>query len=171
MAGFWHDEAAGAWLAEMRSTAYAFALADGGATLRHLHWGAPLPRAALAGLLTTATDDMPRCELRLSQGRERPDEYVPWGGLRYDEPSLKAEFGDGTRGVEWRVAGHRVTRQGPVSTLEVDLADTAYPQRVGGRESGDVVEPDARRVSRGRHQIVRETSGQELSGIVIKDFR
>ena len=51
MAGFWHDEAAGAWLIEMRSTAYAFGLADGGTALRHLHWGAPLPRAALAGLL------------------------------------------------------------------------------------------------------------------------
>jgi len=73
---------------------------------------------------------MPRHERQLSLGRERPDEYVPWGGLRYDEPSLKAEFGDGTRSVEWRVTGHRVTRQGPVSTLEVDLADTAYPLRV-----------------------------------------
>jgi hypothetical protein len=29
--------------------------------------------------------------------RERPDEYVPWGGLRYDEPPLNAEFADGTR--------------------------------------------------------------------------
>ena len=130
MAGIWHDEAAGAWLAEMRSTAYAFGLADGGAALRHLHWGAPLPREALAGLLAEATGPMPRRERQLSLSRERPDEYVPWGGLRYDEPSLKAEFGDGTRGVEWHVTGHRVTRQGPVSTLEVDLADTAYPLRV-----------------------------------------
>jgi alpha-galactosidase len=130
VAGIWHDEAAGAWLAEMRSTAYAFGLADGGAALRHLHWGAPLARAALAGLLTAGTGEMPRHERRLSLGRERPDEYVPWGGLRYDEPSLKAEFGDGTRSVEWRVTGHRVTREGPVCTLEVDLADPAYPLRV-----------------------------------------
>jgi alpha-galactosidase len=130
VAGIWHDEAAGAWLAEMRSTAYAFGLADGGAALRHLHWGAPLPREALAGLLAEAAGPMPRRERQLSLSRERPDEYVPWGGLRYDEPSLKAEFGDGTRGVEWHVTGHRVTRQGPVSTLEVDLADTAYPLRV-----------------------------------------
>ena len=130
MAGIWHDEAAGAWLAEMRTTAYAFGLADGGAALRHLHWGAPLPREALAGLLTAATGEMPRHERQLSLARERPDEYVPWGGLRYDEPSLKAEFGDGTRSVEWRVTGHRVTRQGPASTLEVDLADTAYPLQV-----------------------------------------
>ena len=127
MAEIWHDEAAGAWLAEMRSTAYAFGRADDGTALRHLHWGAPLARAALPGLLATAAGPMPRREHRLSLGRERPDEYVPWGGLRYDEPSLKAEFGDGTRSVEWRVAGHRQTREGPVSTLEVDLADTAYP--------------------------------------------
>jgi alpha-galactosidase len=130
VAGIWHDEAAGGWLLEMRSTAYAFGLADGGAALRHAHWGAPLPRAALAGLLAAAAGQMPRQERRLSLGRERPDEYVPWGGLRYDEPSLKAEFGDGTRSVEWRVADHRVTCEGPACTLEVDLADTAYPLRV-----------------------------------------
>src|SRR3984957_8143046 len=130
VAGIWHDAAAGAWLAEMRSTAYAFGLADGGAALRHLHWGAPLPHEALAGLLAAATGEMPRYERQLSLGRERPDEYVPWGGLRYDEPSLKAECGDDARIVEWRVTGHRITRQGSVCTLEVDLADTAYPLRV-----------------------------------------
>jgi alpha-galactosidase len=128
VAEIWHDAATGAWLAEMRSTAYAFGLADGGAALRHLHWGAPLPRAALAGLLDTATAPVSRREQQLSMAPgERPDEYVPWGGLRFDEPSVKAEFGDGTRGVEWRFAGHRVSRQGPAVTLEVDLADTGYP--------------------------------------------
>jgi alpha-galactosidase len=127
MAGFWHDEAAGGWLAEMESTAYAFGLAGDGTALRHLHWGAPLPRQALAGLLAAASGAMPRHEAQLSLVRERPDEYVPWGGLRYDEPSLKAEFADGTRNVEWRVAGHRISRQGRSSTLEVDLTDTGYP--------------------------------------------
>jgi alpha-galactosidase len=130
MAGFWHDEAAGAWLAEMESTAYAFGLADDGTALRHLHWGGPLPRAALAGLLATAAGEMPRQERQLSMARERPDEYVPWGGLRFDEPSLRAEFADGTRNVEWRVTGHRISRQRPASTLEVDLADTGYPLAV-----------------------------------------
>jgi alpha-galactosidase len=127
MAGFWHDETAGAWLAEMESTAYAFGLADDGSALRHLHWGGPLPREALSGLLS-ASGEMSRYERRqLNSALERPDEYVPWGGLRFDEPSLKAEFADGTRNVEWRVRGHRITRRGPVSTLEVYLADTGYP--------------------------------------------
>jgi len=130
MSGIWHDEAAGTWLLEMRSTAYAFGLADDGAALRHLHWGASLPRAAVAGLHAAAAGEMPRHERRLSIGRARPDEYVPWGSVRYDEPSLKADFADGTRSIEWRYAGQRVTRDGPVTTLEVDLADTAYPLRV-----------------------------------------
>jgi len=55
VAEIWHDAAAGAWLAEMRSTSYAFGLADDGAAVRHLHWGAPLPRAALPGLLASGT--------------------------------------------------------------------------------------------------------------------
>jgi alpha-galactosidase len=127
VADIWHDEAAGAWLLEMRSTSYAFALADGGAALAHLHWGVTLPREVLAGL---ATDGKQRSDRRLSLMRARPDEYVPWGGPRYDEPSLKVDFADGTRGVEWRFTGQRVTRSGPVATLEIDLADTAYPLQV-----------------------------------------
>ena len=131
MAEIWRDEATGAWLAETPSTSYAFGLADGGAALRHLHWGGPLPREALAGLLKTATGSLPRHEQQLSMTpHERPDEYVPWGGLRFDEPSLKADFADGTRGIEWRVADQRVIRQGPVTTLEVSLADPVYQLRV-----------------------------------------
>jgi alpha-galactosidase len=75
-------------------------------------------------------DELPAWRRRLNSGRDRPDEYVPWGGPRYDEPSLKADFPDGTRGIEWRFTGHRVLRRGPASTLEVDLTDTAYPLQV-----------------------------------------
>ena len=61
MADIWHDEAAGAWLVEMRTTSYAFVLADGGAALAHLHWGVTLPREVLAGL---ATDGKQRWDRR-----------------------------------------------------------------------------------------------------------
>ena len=125
MADIWHDEATGAWLVEMRSTCYAFALADDGAALAHLHWGVTLPREVLASLATAGRQQ--QWDRRLSLMRARPDEYVPWGGPRYDEPSLKVDFADGTRGIEWRFAGQRVIRDGPVSTLEIDLADTVYP--------------------------------------------
>ena len=125
LAGIWHDPASGRWLLELRSTSYALGLADDGTALRHLYWGSTLPRAALAGLDTDG--DAWAWRRRIGTGREYPDEYVPWGGPRYDEPSLKADFADGTRGIEWRVAGHRVERDAATCTLEVDLADTAYP--------------------------------------------
>jgi alpha-galactosidase len=144
VADIWHDAEAGTWLVQMRSTAYAFGLAgdafglagdgfglaDDGAAVRHLYWGVTLPGSALPGLLAEGLGDPPARERRLSLSRERPDEYVPWGGLRYDEPSLKAEFADGTRAVEWRYAGQRIGREGAVTTLEIDLADTFYDLRV-----------------------------------------
>jgi alpha-galactosidase len=121
----WHDEAAAAWLLELRSTCYAFALADDGTALRHLYWGPALPRAELAALAAAGRDPGP-WERQHSWGREFPDEYVPWGGLRFDEPSLRAEFADGTRGVQWRFRDHRVTPEPGGYTLELDLADDAY---------------------------------------------
>jgi Glycosyl hydrolase family 36 N-terminal domain/Melibiase len=130
VSGVWHDEAEQAWLLEMRSTGYAFGLVDDGAALRHLCWGAALPRAAVCGLAAAGRAGQSAWERRISWGRELPDEYVPWGGLRFDEPSVKAEFADGTRGVEWRFAGHRVSRRGGASTLELDLTDAAYGLKV-----------------------------------------
>ena len=97
MAGIWHDEAAGAWLLEMRSTAYALGLADGGAALRHLHWGAPLPRAALADLLAAGAgadagprataQPGPRASRRVRPvGRAALRRAVAEGGVRATAP-------------------------------------------------------------------------------------
>jgi alpha-galactosidase len=128
--GVRYDSDEQVWLLEMRSTCYAFGLADDGAAVRHLYWGAALPREALAALAASSRRDPDRWERQHSGAREMADEYVPWGGLRYDEPSLKAEFADGTRAVEWRFTGQRVSRRAGVSTLEVDLTDAAYGLQV-----------------------------------------
>jgi alpha-galactosidase len=124
--GVWHDADGQLWALEMHRTCYAFGLAGGGTAVRHLYWGPALPRAALTGLAASGRDGVSRWEQRINGGQTQPDEYVPWGGLRYDEPSLRAEYADGTRAVEWRFAGQRVTRHGPRSTLELDLADPVY---------------------------------------------
>src|ERR1700728_3457378 len=126
VSGVWHDEHELSWLLEMRSACYAFGLADDGTAVRHWYWGPALPRAAVAAARVTPG----RWEEHLSLSRESPDEYVPWGGLRYDEPTLRAEFADGTRAVEWRYSGQRVSRAGEACTLEVDLADPAYGLQV-----------------------------------------
>lgn len=76
--------------------------------------------------MAAARTEPGRWEEHLSLGHEFPDEYVPWGGLRYDEPTLRAEFADGTRAVEWRYSGQRVSRDAEATTLQLDLADAAY---------------------------------------------
>jgi len=130
VADVWHDEQAGAWLLRMRSTCYAFAVGRDGAALRHLHWGAELPPAALAGLRAEAAGGPSRGERHRTWALESPDEYVPWGGMRYDEPSLKVDYPDGTRGIEWQVEAQRSTRRGGAVTLEIELADSVYDLRV-----------------------------------------
>lgn len=115
MAEIWHDEQAGAWLLRMRSTCYALGIANDASAVRHLHWGADLPPEALPGLLARASGGPSGWERRRTWAVESPDEYVPWGGMRYDEPSLKADYPDGTRGIEWRFTAQRSPARAPRS--------------------------------------------------------
>ena len=126
----WYDETARAWLLDLASTSYALALAANGTAVRHLHWGARLGRQAVAGLADAARSEPSDWERHRSWAAELPDEYTPWGGMRYDEPSLKVSYADGTRGVEWLYTGHQVTAQRGGTTLEVVLADEAYGLQV-----------------------------------------
>lgn len=120
-AGVIFDEASRTWLITMARTSYAFGLSAEG-SLRHLHWGAPIDPATVAGL---ATADRPRLEHErdLAWSHDAPDEYVAWGGMRYDEPTLKAEYADGVRSVELMYRRHRVIRKGGHVRLEIDLVD------------------------------------------------
>ncbi|HLK02113.1 MAG TPA: alpha-galactosidase [Streptosporangiaceae bacterium] len=125
------DKDAGIWTIAMRSAWYVFGIADDGAAIRHVHWGPAIGDSAAAGLAAYGDganglrQPSPGEHKRL-WGMDAPDEYVPWGGLRYEEPSLKAEFADGTRNTECRYAGQRITREGDAVTVEVDLADARY---------------------------------------------
>jgi alpha-galactosidase len=120
-ASAWHDESAGTWLIRLRSTAYAFGVADEGTTLRHLYWG-PSPG--------WGRDDVDPAERALTWSAETPDEYLPWTSARYDEPSLRVEYADGTRVTEWRYAGQRISRDDHGTTVEVDFTDEPYGLRV-----------------------------------------
>jgi alpha-galactosidase len=121
------DEATGTWVIEMATSAYALAVHEAGTGVSHLHWGAKVPLAGLAAQ-PRPLRGMSNAS-RVSWGGDAPLEYVAWGGLRFDEPSLKVEYEDGTRAIEWRVSSHRVARQERSATLEVDLEDDTYPLR------------------------------------------
>ncbi len=144
MTGVWQDEAAGCWLLEMRSACYAFALADDGAAVRHLHWGSSLGREAVGGLAEQARGGPGLWERRGTWARELADEYVPWGGMRYDEPSLKVDYHDGTRGIEWQYSGQRSAREGAATAVMLNFKDITYGLEASlayrGYDDFDVVE-------------------------------
>ncbi len=118
------DQTTRTWALEMAGSVYGLAVAPDGTGLRHLHWGAPVPLAELAGY-PRPVHPVRNAKL-VGWGADEPLEYVAFGGWRFDEPTLKVEFPDGTRGVEWHVAGHRTERRDGAVTLEVDLADDTY---------------------------------------------
>jgi alpha-galactosidase len=123
-----HDEATGTWVLEMANSVYSLAVDEVGAGLRHLHWGAPI------SLRELASNPRPTRPVlnggRMAWGGEEPLEYIPFGGWRFDEPSLKVEYPDGTRAIEWHVTGHHIEREDGAAILAVDLRDDEYPLSV-----------------------------------------
>jgi alpha-galactosidase len=115
------DERSCTWLLGMAKSSYGIGLTGERRQPSHLHWGRPLDQTAL-GQIGAELD-------RSGRGEETALEYVAWGGLRYDEPSLKVEYADGTRAVEWQLVDARIGREGDASTLVFELADLAYPLR------------------------------------------
>jgi alpha-galactosidase len=115
------------WLIQLPSSAYGLGVSADGRVVRHLHWGPPCDLADLVPL--AAAEHAGRRTGKIGWGHEEPAEYVPWGGPRYDEPTLKADFPDGTRGIEWQLTGHDISRSADAVTLTLDLADLACPLR------------------------------------------
>jgi alpha-galactosidase len=131
MTAITHDETSGVFLLDGVRTSYALAASTDGRELRHVHWGARVDIESAAAMARAS--DAPRAIERITWAGEDPLEYTPWGAQRYDEPSLKVEFADGTRGIEWHLTGHRVepsTTGDGSSTLVLELSDLAYPLRV-----------------------------------------
>jgi len=143
--GISHDDQARTWLLRTPASAYGFGLSPDGATVRHLHWGAPIEHEDL-NVLAGRPDD-PSVQ-RMAWARQPPAEYVPWGGLRFDEPTLKADFPDGTRTIEWGYDSQLITEEDGATALTLRLRDRRYPLAVelGYRvfTSTDVIERWAR---------------------------
>ena len=125
------DETSKVFLLESPRTSYALAISADGRHVRHVHWGERLDLESVAAMALSS--DAPHAVERITWAGDDPLEYTPWGAQRYDEPSLKADFADGTRGIEWTVTGHRVepsTNGDGSTTLVVLLKDLSYPLAV-----------------------------------------
>ncbi|GIM97492.1 alpha-galactosidase [Paractinoplanes toevensis] len=108
------------WLLRTPSTSYAVRL-DENDNPRHVHWGAALTLAQAREL----AERTPAAGSSFDTAGG-PEELAVEGGARFGAAGLQLRFADGTRGVEWRYAGHD-TGEGH---LRVHLDDRHYPLRV-----------------------------------------
>jgi alpha-galactosidase len=120
------DEQGRSWLLSTPNSSYGLALTGHASVAVHLHWGRPLDHGALAAI---AAGPFRAEGARAGWGEAERLEYVGWGGMRYDEPSLKVDFADGTRGIEWELTDTEVADQDGAATLCLGLVDQAYPFR------------------------------------------
>lgn len=159
MSAITYDEDHGTWLLEMPASSYAIVLGGESRLPRHVHWGRPIGHETAAAI---ATASALRQEVEhVAWAEEERLECVGWGGRRYDEPTIKVDFADGTRGVEWHLVDQEATRHGDSMTLQLGLQDRAYPLRVELFfrifDDSDVLERWARLVvpDQGRGLVVR----------------
>src|SRR5579875_440169 len=117
-------EDASTWLLETPSTCYGILLVGSNRLPVNLHWGRKLGHGSLKAM-AQAGDLV--ANTRLSWAEEDRLEYTGWGGMRYDEPSLKVDFPDGGRSIEWRHSDSRVEDEDGSSVLVLTLRDLVYP--------------------------------------------
>ena len=145
------DKHSSTWLLQMANSSYGLGLIGERQLPWHLHWGRLLGHSDLGEIAAAGSGIVG--EVQSGWGHEDPLEYVGWGGQRYDEPSLKVEYADGTRGIEWHLVASDVAREAEATTLVLSLADLVYPLRVElcyrTFEGSDVLERWVRLAHRG----------------------
>jgi len=108
------------WLLRAPTAAYAIRL-DEDDRVRHVHWG---PTVTLAQAVALAARTPPAgSSFDAIPGAE---ELAAEGGARFGPAGLQVRFADGTRGIEWRYAGHDIDG----GHLHLRMDDRALPLRV-----------------------------------------
>ena len=124
MADITYDASSRCWILQMEASTYCIGLSEDDTSLQHLYWG---PRIASAEALEMAhPPGSSLVPFESATGISR-EEYAPWGEMRFSEPSLKVEFTDGTRVIEWVFEEHGLDRAGESQTLWLRFRDRAYP--------------------------------------------
>ncbi len=112
----------------MEASTYCIGLSADDTVLLHIYWGSRIPSGAASAL---AQYPRPLFYLYLeTQAGTAREENIPWGELRFTEPSLKVEYADGTRAIEWAFDTHGIERSGAAQTLWLRFRDRAYPLTV-----------------------------------------
>ena len=124
MADINYDASSRSWVLQMETSTYCIGLNADATSLEHIYWGERVTEAA-AGEMVRARK-LPFVPFESLTGIS-PEEYAPWGEMRYNEPGLKVEYADGTRVIEWVFEEHGVERSGASQMLWLRFRDRVYP--------------------------------------------
>ncbi|MEV7082301.1 alpha-galactosidase [Streptomyces sp. NPDC093516] len=130
------DEPSGTVLLRTATWCYVLRVDFDEGTVRHVHWGAPLPLADAARLPVWAEHD------NSFAGRsDGVEEYPVEGGARFGVPALEVRFADGSNPVEPGVEGWRIVREGHVAILQRDRSrPLAWELHYRVQPGGDMLE-------------------------------
>jgi alpha-galactosidase len=122
-----YDVESRCWLLQLKTSSYCFALGADGTSLHHVYWGSRLAPEALIEMVqrpdALVSSHIP---FESATGTAR-EEYAPWGEMRFNEPSLKIEYADGTRAIEWAFEQYGIERAEAEQTLWLRFRDRIYP--------------------------------------------
>jgi len=127
LADITYDASSRCWILQMEASTYCIGLSQDESSLQHIYWGPHIPAATALEMVQPSKPS--RAPFESSTGNSR-EEYVPWGEMRFSEPSLKVEYADGTRGIEWLFEEHGSERSEAGQTLWLRFRDRAYPLTV-----------------------------------------
>jgi alpha-galactosidase len=127
LAAIVYDAARRCWVLQLAASTYAIGLDAEAASLQQVYWGPRISAAAASEMASALSASLVPFESPVGLGRE---EYAPWGGLRFDEPSLKVEYADGTRAIEWVFADYGIETLQSGKLLWLRFRDCAYPLTV-----------------------------------------
>ncbi len=108
----------------MHASTYCIGLDENNFSLQHIYWGPHISKDTTIEMALSLKSLMLPFESPTGTSRE---EYVPWGEMRFSEPSLKVEYADGTRGIEWLFEEYGIERSGASQKLWLRFRDRAYP--------------------------------------------
>jgi alpha-galactosidase len=122
-----YDASSRCWILQMETSTYCIGLSEDASSLQHIYWG-PHIASAIASEMAHAPGPS-RAPFESPTGISR-EEYIPWGEMRFSEPSLKVEYADGTRVIEWVFEEHGVEPSKAGKTLWLRFRDRVYPLTV-----------------------------------------
>lgn len=121
------DAAGHSWTLQTKTSTYCLKLSEDASSLQHVYWGARISNDAAHEMAQIAKDAWAPFESSIGIMRV---EYAPWGEMLFNEPSLKVEYADGTRAIEWTFEEHGIEHSGKSHTLWLRFRDRAYPLAV-----------------------------------------